>query len=357
MRKITKNQHFVPRCLLKNFTNNIEGSELVNIYDSTRNKLRSPTTVDRVLSENYFYDKDNSVENYLAKHIEGPASKVLKKFKDGKDIHLDIQSQIDLLKFITVQFSRTPTAISKSLSTINNVFNGVFEKLSQLKNYDEETINALNFNLKNEKDILRYQTIEAAGQWPLIFDLEWHFLINNTYREFIISDHPVINYNWYLRDVNALDTAGITKRGIQIFLPLSKAVTLCLYDKAVYKMGKSQVQHTYVKSLKDIDLLNELQFRNRKSYIVFTSRESSKHIESQCNKIPSNSLFKEKLQSEELKAIDNETRFLIAQGSQPYKFDRWLSFCKIKNKFLKEPNCNIHRNQKIVYDYCQYIEK
>lgn len=77
MSKITKNQHFVPQFLLKNFTSQ---SEVVNIYDSVRNILRPPTSVNRVLAENYFYDKDNSVENFLADKIEGPASLVLKQF-------------------------------------------------------------------------------------------------------------------------------------------------------------------------------------------------------------------------------------------------------------------------------------
>jgi len=66
MSQITKNQHFVPQSLIKHFS---EGDEVVYVYDSKRNILRPPTSVARVLSENYFYDRDNLVENFLAQPL------------------------------------------------------------------------------------------------------------------------------------------------------------------------------------------------------------------------------------------------------------------------------------------------
>ncbi|TOB19389.1 hypothetical protein CGK11_23335, partial [Vibrio parahaemolyticus] len=106
MKNTTRNQHFVPRCLLKNFTSD---DNVVNIYDSYRGKLRNPTSIDRVLAENYFYDRDNVVENFLAEYIEEPASRVLKMFRGESNAPLDSKAQIDLLRFIVVQLNRTPS--------------------------------------------------------------------------------------------------------------------------------------------------------------------------------------------------------------------------------------------------------
>ncbi|OEE18765.1 DUF4238 domain-containing protein [Aliivibrio fischeri] len=353
MEKITKNQHFVPRCLLKNFTSE---DDVVNIYDSSRDKLRNPTSIDRVLAENYFYDKDNTVENFLAEFIEGPASKVFKLFRGESSEPLDNNAQIDLLRFIVVQLSRTPSALSTSLKTIDNLMNEVISQLGKLNNINEELINNIEFKLDDPKDILRIQTMESVLQCPLILDLEWKFLINDTDTEYVIADHPVVNYNWYLRNIEAMDIAGIAKRGIQIFLPLSNRITLCLYDKQVYKVGEKGTHYTLIKDVKDIHLLNELQFRNRDSYIVFTCREMANYVKTSCNRIPNNSLYIHRFDSN-LSISKNETRSIIAQWRAPYVFSHWLSFSKVKKKHSKRAICNVDRQPYIVLAHRQKIEE
>ena len=354
MSKITKNQHFVPRCLLKNFTSE---DGVVNIYDSSRDILRNPTSVDRVLAENYFYDKDNVVENFLAEHIEAPASSVLKLFRGESNEPLDVKSQIYLLRFIIVQLSRTPSALSTSLKTFNNVMNEVITKLGQLNNFSEETINSVEFVLADSKDILRMQTIDSVLHWPLILDLEWHFLINYTDTEYVISDHPVVHYNWYLRNLNAEDVSSIAKRGTQIFLPLSNRVTLCLYDKQVYKVGEKGRHYTDVTDVKDIHLLNELQFRSRKSYIVFTHREAADYVKVRCNRFSSNSLYTHQFDSTQPSFNGDEARSLIVQWQAPYIFSHWFSFSKVKKKYSKRAIYNVYRQPEVVRSHQQKIEE
>lgn len=356
MQNNTKNQHFVPRCLLKNFTNS---DGLLNIYDSKRKKLRPPTIVDRVLSENYFYDKDNVVENYLAVHIEEPASRVLKVFRGERKANegLSPKEQFDLLRFIMVQSQRTPSAHSDSLDTLNTVFESLVKNICKLNNFSEDISNSVKLSLKDPKDLLRMQTIESVLFCDLILDLKWHFLVNETNKEFIISDHPVIRYNWYLRNENEIDISGISKRGLQIFVPLSNRVTLCLYDSSVYKVGNKDKHFTEVKDIRDVNLLNELQLRNRDSYVLFTDQKLSKYIIDSCSSIPFNSLYERSTYIQDPQTERNHARSLICQWKKPFIFNRWFTFCKVKSKLNKRPILNIDRNPELVSYHHRNIEK
>ncbi|EGQ8028846.1 DUF4238 domain-containing protein [Vibrio vulnificus] len=355
MTQIAKNQHFVPKCLLKNFLSN---DQSINIYDSSRRKLRPPTIVDRVLAENYFYDKDNLVENFLAEHIEAPASKVLKVFRNEEPAApINAESHIAIVRFLLVQLSRTPSAHQTSLTNIDNLFDELIRQIGRLNGFDEDIIDSVKFSLNDPKDVLRMQTLDAALKVPLILDLEWHFLINGTTTDFVISDNPVINYNWYLRNSDKIDRTALTKRGTQIFLPISKNITLCLYDSKVYKMGTKHSHYTTISAESDVRLLNELQFRSRQSYIVFSSTEAANYVQSECEKIPSNSLYEHKVNSQMTDAGNEQVKSRIVQWREPHIFSSWLSFCKIKNKLLKRGLCNDNRQPEILKEHYKCISK
>lgn len=359
MLKITKNQHFVPQFLLKNF---MYSNEVVNIYDSTREKLRPPTSVNRVLAENYFYDKDNSVENFLRDKVEGPASLVIKQFSpkhEEQAVPLNQKSKIDVLRFLTVQLNRTPRAFNDSLENIDNFFDVLFKEIGELNNFEESAINSVKFKLNDPKDILRMQTVEAALNWPLIDDLEWHFIINNTHTDFVISDHPVVHYNWYLRDSTKIDYTAITNRGVQMFLPISPIVTLCLYDHKVYKLGRKDCSYTEVNNESDIDILNDLQFRSRDSFIVFGDTTQSEYVSNKCQLIPQNSMFNKFSESTPpVEAGIGKLKSTQVQWREQFTINKWLSFCKIKNKLRrKQPLDDYVRRPDIVQEHRCFIDK
>ncbi|GLX78282.1 hypothetical protein tinsulaeT_16220 [Thalassotalea insulae] len=358
MSNITKNQHFVPQFLLKNFTS---PNETINIYDSARELLRPPTSVNRVLAENYFYDKDNSVEHFLRDHVEGPASLIVKQFsphQQSQAVPLNQKSKIDVLRFLTVQLNRTPRALNDSLGNIDNFFDDLFKEIGRLNNFEESVINSVKFKLDDPKDILRMQTIEAAFNWPLINDLEWHFLINSTDLDFVISDHPVVHYNWYLRDSIEMDYTAITNHGVQMFLPLSPIVTLCLYDKKIYKLGNKNCSYTEVNNKSDINILNDLQFRSRESFIVFSDIAQSEYVRNKCRLIPQNSMFN-KFSSSTAPVEDGsgQLKSTQMQWREQFSINKWLSFSKVKNKLRKKTIRSYIRRPDIVRERDIFLDK
>jgi hypothetical protein len=81
--QVTKNQHYVPQCLLRYFGYDVRRKRKLNVFDTTRSVARYNQSVKEIFSQNYFYGKDNEIENFLAEKVEGPASKILEKIVNG----------------------------------------------------------------------------------------------------------------------------------------------------------------------------------------------------------------------------------------------------------------------------------
>jgi hypothetical protein len=354
MPQITKNQHFVPKSLLKHFT--VGADELVNVYDSKRNILRPPTTINRVLSENYFYDRDNVVENFLAEHVEGPASRIIEGIANNPTHSLDY-NRIDLLRFISVQLNRTPSALATALECIDKFTGTIFQRLGELNRFDEEATKGVKLVMKDPKALLARQTVEGALNWPFLEDLQWHVLINKTNKPFVISDHPVVHYNWYLRESNELGYTSLTSCGLQIFLPISKSVTMCLYDSKVYKVGVKRLPHSEVENKSDIRILNELQFRNRDSFIVFPLTSQALYIQQQCHKIPASSLHQNHAwSSSPTQSGTDEMKSTHAVWITQVRMKEWLSVSKIKRRIRKQAVECHDRKPEVVEAHKLFIE-
>ncbi len=355
MSQITKNQHFVPQSLIKHFS---KGDDVVNVYDSKRNISRPPTYVARVLSENYFYDRDNLVENFLAQNVEGPAAPIFQNIVDDPTAPI-ICNRIDLLRFITVQLNRTPSALSASLKNIDNFTTTLIKQLGELNGFDEETIENVKFVLNDPKAVLGQQTVEGALNWPLLDDLDWHILINKTDTSFVISDHPVVHYNWHLRSSNNIIAyTSLTSCGLQVFLPISRTITLCLYDKKIYKFGDKRYDYSYVDKISDVILLNELQFRSRESFIVYDSATQTDYVIKSCQKFPESSLHKYQSWASSPEPSENdEIRSTLVNYRTQFGYNRWLSMSKVKRRISKKAIECYDRSPMIVEGHKEYIKK
>lgn len=234
MSKITKNQHYIPRFLLKRF---LDESENLYAYDSTRDIKRRVTAVENIFSENYFYDTDNTVENYISKYIETPAAPFITKILNDPECVTNYQSE-DILRFVTSQIARTPRALADTLDHINTTSRALINELAALNDVSSEDASQISLEVDG-KSILAFQTITLALASTLISDLTWHTLINKTEQKFIISDDPVILYNWYLRNSTHKEITSLTACGLQIILPISPNIALFLYDKTTYKLVHS----------------------------------------------------------------------------------------------------------------------
>ncbi|MBB4223954.1 DUF4238 domain-containing protein [Variovorax guangxiensis] len=346
MDELTKNQHFVPRLLLRHFTTG--GAEEVQIFDSTRNRVRS-SSIRRVLSRNYFYDDDNTVEDFLAEKIESPAATAINAIvaDPSRAIEPGLPA---LLTFVAVQMARTPGTQSQALGLIDGFSSVFFEQLAELNGHPTEWMRNLKWRPTDERAMRNQLLMRSTLNRWLLEDLSWHVLSNGTELPFVISDHPAVHYNWYLRDCDDLSYTGITKRGVQIFLPLSPSITLALIDKSVYKFGEKGSSHTVLSDKRDIELLNSLQFRSRQDFVVFPSAMDVGYVQRSCAEIPASSLMIARAGKTDPVSIGGgKLSSSVYVWRTQARYEQWLSMCKIKRQVSKRSvECRDRRPETVV---------
>lgn len=161
--QITKNQHYVPQCLLKHFSYLQKSKKKINIFDITKASVRYNQQLTKVFSQNYFYDKDNSVETILSDKIESPASTIIDEIvKDDFSILSSPENWIHLLKFISTLIHRTPEAEEKLLSFIQTNFQSFAKELLRLNNFPSEASPPF-INFESRDGFVSLITLQARG--------------------------------------------------------------------------------------------------------------------------------------------------------------------------------------------------
>jgi hypothetical protein len=104
-----KNQHFVPKCLLRQFAPD-EMQRSLNVFNIRSERLISGASLKSQASSNYMYGKDPTLEHHLAK-LEGAFDIVLKQIAVGAK---PSESDLELVRFfLYLQFRRTEMAVKR----------------------------------------------------------------------------------------------------------------------------------------------------------------------------------------------------------------------------------------------------
>jgi hypothetical protein len=275
MGQITKKQHYVPQFLLSGFGAVLKNNSKVNIFDVETKKILKNQSIKDVFAQNYFYDKENTIENYLSINIEGPASTIINQFRSDDYSRLN-DNGTELIKFICCQNSRTVEAADDALNFINASFHQVVSDISRLNDWDVSDPTKFNLTLADKDTKMNFNAelalrgiIDSLG----LEDLRFHVLKNNTDSEFIISDHAVTRYNWLYRDLDDVQVGSMLAKGVQLFLPISSDIYLCVYDSKIYKYGDKSSSTTMINEKSDVQWLNNLQMKSARSFIAFLSDE------------------------------------------------------------------------------------
>lgn len=345
----TKNQHFVPKLLLRRFATSYGKQAKVNVYDIKRNQIRERQNIDDVCAGNYTYDRDNSVESFLDKNIETPAGAELNRILDGSISFIE-KPDAKLLQFVLVQLSRTRQAYKSNLEFLNSMMQTVFVETARLNNWDEQSAARLRVEPDEPRAVLSYLAATAATQFPLIADLAGCIVTNETDEEFITSDHPVFQHNWYLRDSSELLANSITARGIQFFLPLSPSKTLCLYDASVYAYrGKTRNEPILI-SRDDVLILNSFQALNADSLLLTRSDRMLDSVKVLGQQYASRQAYTSSAtNTQPVDNGDGELRSTHVTRRIQTRVSSMPSFVKVKNKIRRKALDCSHRLPDLVF--------
>lgn len=348
MAHITKNQHYVPQFLLRGFGSDTSFGK-INIYDIQRKQIRPNQSIGSVFSQNYFYDKDNEIENYLSESVEGPASVEIEKIRNNDLSSLNHNN--NLITFLCCQNSRTPEARDDVLNFINAHFAQIVAKISDLNDWGIESPEKFKV-LPSGKDAMRDFTgtvalngiIDSLG----MRDLRLHVLSNKTQQKFIISDHPVARYNWLYRGLDTGQAASMAAKGVQMFLPISPETTICAYDASTYKFGNRKHDYSVVNNIMDVEWLNQLQVRPAQSFIGFSDDAQAIYVSNLAKKYNGIRVYERKSKELYEDMLDDDN---IKTGHLVYttqiRLDYKPSFMKLLKKAKKYSTSYVERNPEL----------
>jgi hypothetical protein len=117
-----KNQHFVPKCLLRPFT--IAGNDrAINLYNIRHKRPIPKAPIKGQCARDYLYGKDGKIEQMLS-GVEGRYSVIMRRIIDGEK---ESESDLENLRFVTyLQFRRTEMAVQRSRIMYEKMHTGVF---------------------------------------------------------------------------------------------------------------------------------------------------------------------------------------------------------------------------------------
>lgn len=323
-----KKQHFIPKLLLRNFSNDTE-RKLINVYNPDTNFYRKNCSIKTQGQEDFFYGEDLFFENKLGS-LENATAPVISNIISNIEIPIRDSENYGLLFFFSLLLShRTNYAANR----INEMVNKTFQEAAKHDDKISKIINEEKFKLgfKNPAAAVLETVSEAILG---AYDLELKLLDNQSSKKFIISDHPSVRYNQYLeKRKHPGGHLGLFTKGLQIFLPISPDKMLVFFDKWAYKIGNKKDIVVKVSNEKDIDSLNYLQIVNCDK-TIFSNNSIAEHYLSEFG------IRAKKIRSKELISMKEINKRYIDKDGQEHI--NYMTTLVIRNfnlqlSFIKEP--------------------
>ena len=256
---IGSNQHYVPRFLLKNFSEN----KVVYRYDKKTGRIEQKS-IRSVCSQDDFYnlpleklcDNQSKIKNAVQKiikdipkdahftcdkaitEIETKTGEIVKKVLAYKNLTvLNDKEKFMLCLFTSLQMLRT----SHHRNDIKTMMEAMAKKVKEFydegiggsgsyEDWQEENIGR-NFDISAKFMNIRKLGEEATNCAKILFLSKNMFLIDVLDEDLYISDCPVVFNNQ--NDFRPWGNIGLLVRGIEIYLPLSSHIILAYHCKSL----------------------------------------------------------------------------------------------------------------------------
>lgn len=262
--QITKDQHYVPRFYLKNFSQNRKS---IGMLRREGYRLVENASIRQVAYRDYLYGKDGNIENWLSK-CEGKWSKVVRfllgQAEEAAPVDLEEYYAL-LLHFVAISIARTARVADGTrefMDYLGMMFDEVQASGKELAFDRDEFFE--DYDRPNAKSIeIADETIAVLG------DLRPLTIINDTTRGFLSTDNPVVQYNLLYTQRNYTVNYGLSSGGLIIFLPLNEKISFCLYDAEVYSTKSLDDATVTISSINQINELNKLFTMNGYDCLFF----------------------------------------------------------------------------------------
>lgn len=354
-----KNQHYVPKHLLRGWTEN----ERVPVYNLDNQQEYPPTQISNLCSEDYFYggpDMEKSMDG-----LEDRQAIILDKLRSNRSF--DNLGKMDILYFavfVLLQRNRTKQQKKETEELIDNLSKEYLKLKVESGEVDSELPDGRNaldlldeFKITHESP-LSLPILQALAGVDLILNLEAVIIENKSEEGFIVSDHPVVHDNRRFKNEIDKCLVGLQSRGLQIFVPISNEVQIMLYDPTSYFVDytNKRKRRVITTSERVVIGLNDVQMISAfENIFYYEEGQEQKFRDAQqrlSEYIEEETIVFNRLSPEEHNFnTDNE---IIESGIHLSDYSPYLPFIKqrLETKFTIERQPNLYRQHK---DYINEI--
>lgn len=300
-----KNQHYVPKFYLRNFSFENNKGE-IGLFNLNNERYIEKAKLKTQASKNFFYGRDGLVEDQLS-NIEGDLATIIRNIISTKKIpRKETPEFTQLLYFVALTDLRNPIRL-KQLQT------SYYEMSKYFSNTDPNFDFRSFIPSQSSESLIKLQINATPKTVAVMQDLTCKLLINNTSTPFITSDYPVVKYNQFLEEKkHPQSNTGYGAVGLQIFVPLNAELALTFYDENIYKIGLKKSFDIILNEKYDIDQINILQFINCFSTVFFDHQAKDKYIKY---------IFDISKRYERANDIDFNTGYLLTEDDESTTLD------------------------------------
>lgn len=253
-----KNQHFVPRALLRPWTKD-GANKSISLFNHRSGRGIPAAPVKNQCSRDYFYGRDLKLETWLGRS-EGIFAEAVRCLPT-KDVAESVASLEIIRDFAYLQSIRTERSLAEEAVLLREMYDQVYHGVLP----EEREA------LPGHEEIVR----DAVNRWRqtnhYLADLKGVVVDNQSATPFVISDDPAVHTNrLYTQRFNRGDF-GIQQSGMILTMPLSPKLAMLFYDGDVYTIPAKHGLNLSLTKNADAAILNELQYLNSSENVYFSS--------------------------------------------------------------------------------------
>lgn len=233
--KQIENQHYVPQFLLRNFAEGRKKKKRIHVFDKWNRKafISSPRNVAAEIGFYDFDDTDRSLEPLLT-NMESEVSPIIKRIVELESVaHLTFDDRVAISLFAAVQQLRVK---------------GVREKIREMTTEIRRVMHERGLPVDDvypdmDEAEIKHQSLR---QLPMAQEIAEHYFKKSLIllkapevRPLYISDNPITLFNQL--EFEGRGNLGIRVPGIEIYLPISKTLSICFLCESASRYIRKQL--------------------------------------------------------------------------------------------------------------------
>ncbi|OFZ53901.1 MAG: hypothetical protein A3D92_05825, partial [Bacteroidetes bacterium RIFCSPHIGHO2_02_FULL_44_7] len=270
-----KQQHFVPKFYLRQFSTDARRRR-INLFNFESLRPILQCGIKNQSAKDYFHGREPGLEDTFG-DLENESARIISKIILS-DIAPKLHSEehVILIVFALTLHARTLW----SAEAVDEMFDKLSKATLMHDSRVAEHLPLVNFSVKNPVSLA---VSVVAVYLPLMLDLEYRLVLNQSTIPFVSSDNPVVLYNQFLEHRKPLGSiTGLALKGLQMFVPLSSRHLLVFYDPAVYRVGGWRPQPICTRNVVTVNSVNLLQALSARSNVYFSSCDDAEYVDQLC---------------------------------------------------------------------------